>query len=150
MEDNKPTEINPGNNTETIFSNDEFDTGMYNKHIRQARNACFITAGLLLVNALFLFSKYEFDFELLWFDYMLWTVYIGGFVALGFWTNKKPYYAIIGALVLMGVFIVINAILAPLSIISFWIIKLAIIVTLVKGLQDAREAQAMKEQFQNR
>jgi hypothetical protein len=140
-------ENKPENNSETIFSENEFSMEGYDKHIRQARNACFIAAGLLLINAVILFSKYPFDVESFWLDYLLWTIYIGGFIVLGIWTKKRPYYAIIGAIILLGLFILINAIIDPATLIGGWLIKIAIIVTLVKGMRDAKQAQEMKDQF---
>lgn len=147
MEENKIQETQQDNNAGTIFTGEEFSMQGYDKHIRQARNACFIAAGLLLVNAIILFSQYPFDIELLWLDYLLWIVYIGGFIACGFWTKSKPYYAIICAMVILGLYIVINAIIDPATIIGGWIFKIAIAVTLYKGMQDAKQAQEMKEQF---
>jgi hypothetical protein len=150
MEENKSQEQLPEANTETIFSGEEFSMDGYDKHIRQARNACFIAAGLLLINALILFSKFPFDIEIFWIDYLLWTIYIGGFVACGIWTKQKPYYAIIGGMIILGLFIVVNAIIDPSTIIGGWIFKIAIAVTLYKGLQDAKQAQEMKEQFEKK
>lgn len=147
MENNKPGEVVPENNAETIFTLDEFSMQGYDKHIRQARNACFIAAGLLLINALVLFSKYPFDLEIFWVDYTLWAIYIGGFIACGLWTKQKPYYAIIGGMIILGLFIVVNAIIEPASIFGGWIFKIGITVALVKGLKDAKQAQQMKEQF---
>ncbi len=143
---NEP-EIKAENHTETIFNDTEFSMEGYDKHIRQARNACFIGAGLLLINALFLFSKYPFDIEVFWLDYLLWTLYIGGFIACGFWTKHKPYYAIIGGIIILGLFILINAIIEPKSIFGGLLFKIAIAGVLIKGLQDAKAAQEMKEQF---
>jgi hypothetical protein len=119
----------------------------YDKHIRHARNACYIGAAILLVNAIVLFYQYPFNLEVFWLDYLLWTLYIGGFIACGIWTKHKPYYAIIGGMIILGLFIVINAIIDPATIIGGWIYKLGIAVTLFKGLQDAKQAQQMKEQF---
>ncbi|MFN8250806.1 MAG: hypothetical protein U0V75_02905 [Ferruginibacter sp.] len=150
MEENKPQDPAPENNAETIFTGDEFSMEGYDKHIRQARNTLFIAAGILFLNAMILFSKFEFDLELLWLDYLLWVVYIGGFIALGLWTKKKPYYAIIGGLILFGAFIVINALLEPGTILSGLIFKIAVIVFLIKGLNDAKNAQQMKEQFERK
>lgn len=147
MEDNKPNEITPESNAETIFTPEEFSMEGYDKHIRQARNACFIGAGLLLINALLLFSKYPFDIEIFWLDYLLWTIYIGGFIACGFWTKGKPYYAIIGGMIILALFIIINAIIEPTTIISGLLFKIGIAVVLIKGLQDAKQAQQMKDQF---
>lgn len=150
MENDNQPEINPENNTETIFNEQEFSMQGYDKHIRQARNALFTAAAILLFNALLLFSKYPADLEIMWLDYLIWTIYIGGFVALAFWTKKKPYYAIIGGLVLMAVFILVNAIIDPSTIIGGIIFKIAVIIFLVKGLGDAKEAQQIKEQFSNK
>lgn len=147
MEDNKPQQITPENNTETIFTESEFNLEGYDQHIRQARKTLFIAAGILLINAIILFAKYPFDMEAMWLDYLLWTIYIGGFIALGFWTKKKPYYAIVGGLILMGVFIVVNALIEPLSMLSGIIFKIAVVLFLTKGLGDAKEAQQMKEEF---
>ena len=150
MENDNQSEIKPENNTETIFDPQEFSMEGYDKHIRQARNTLFIAAGILLVNALILFSNYSFDIEVLWLDYLLWMIYIGGFIALALWTKKKPYYAIVGGLILLGIFILVNAILEPSTIFGGIIFKIAVIVFLIKGLGDAKEAQQMKEQFDNR
>ena len=150
MENESQSEIKPENNQETIFNEQEFSMEGYDKHIRQARNALFIAAAIMLLNAIILFSNYPFDLEIMWLDYLIWTVYIVGFIALALWTKKKPYYAIIGGLVLMGVFILINAIIEPTTIFGGIVFKIAVIVFLIKGLGDAKEAQHMKDQFNNR
>lgn len=150
MENDNVPELKTENNNETIFNEQEFSMEGYDKHIRQARQALFIAAGILLLNALLLFSKYPVDMEIMWLDYLMWIVYIGGFIALALWTKKKPYYAIIGGLILMGIFILVNAIIDPGTIIGGIIFKIAVIAFLVKGLADAKEAQQMKEQFSNK
>jgi hypothetical protein len=150
MEQNDPEEIKKEDNTSTIFSEQEFSMEGYDKHIRQARNALFIAAGILLLNAVILFAQYPFDLDFMWLDYLLWVIYIGGFVALAFWTKKKPYYAIMGGLILMGIFMGINAYIDPSTIFGGIIFKIAVIVFLVKGLNNAKEAQQLKEQFDNR
>jgi len=68
-------------------------------------------------------------------------------VVLGFWTKKKPYYAIICALILYGIFIILNAVVDITSIYKGIIFKIAVIVFLIKGLKDAKAAQEMKEQL---
>ena len=147
MEENKLGDIKPEDNTQTIFSGDDFSMEGYDKHIRQARNACFISAALLLLNAVILFSKYPFDISIMWLDYLLWAIYIGGFIFCGIWTKHKPYYAIIGALCVFALFVIVNAIIDPSTIVGGWIFKIAIVVTLIKGLGDAKEAQHMKAQM---
>jgi hypothetical protein len=150
MEDNKQPESSVQQNTETIFNEDELTTIGYDKHIRQARNTLFIAAGILFINAIIFFAKYPLDIEVMWLDYLLWTIYIGGFIALGFYSNKKPYTAIIGGLILMIAFIVINALIEPMTILSGIIFKIAVFVYLTKGLNDAKYAQQVKEQLGQR
>lgn len=147
MENNNLDEQPVDQNQETIFTPDEFSLEGYDKHIRQARNTLFIAAAILLLNAVILFSKYPFDIEIMWFDYLLWAMYIGGFIVLALWTKKKPYYAIIGGLILIAVFIIVNAIIEPSTIFGGIIFKIAIIVFLIKGLGNAKEAQALKKTF---
>jgi hypothetical protein len=89
MDENKLEESKSENNTETIFTEADFDMSGYDKHIRHARNACFISASLLFINALILFSKYPFDMTIFWLDYLLWIIYIRGFVFFGFFTKTK-------------------------------------------------------------
>jgi hypothetical protein len=123
MEDNKPSEINPEKNTETIFSADEFSIQQYDKHIRQARNAIFAVAILLTLSVALMVVTSPSSYEYLWFDLLLWGAFIVIFVVLGFWTKKKPYYAIVSALALYGFFIAFNAYLDPSTIIKGILVK---------------------------
>jgi hypothetical protein len=128
----------------SIFSEEDFSIDIYDKHIRQARNAIFATAIMLLVSfiiSIALSSNYEF----MWLDYALYGFFILGFVGLGFWTKHKPYYAIISALILYGLFIAINAIADANTIFSGLIFKIIIISLLIKGLSDAKAAQEMQQ-----
>jgi hypothetical protein len=122
----------------------------YDKHIRQARNAIFVAAGILLLNVIILSFTVPPGYEYLWIDLLIWGTFIAGFIVLGLWTKKKPYSAIIGALILYGVFILLNALIDVSTIYKGIIFKVVIIVFLVKGLRDAKEAQQMKEQFEGK
>jgi len=147
MEDNKPEENNPEKNTETIFSGDEFTIQQYDKHIRQARNAIFAVAIILALSVIVMVATSPGNYEYLWIDILLWSAFIVVFVVLGLWTKKKPYYAIVSALVLYGFFIAFNAYLEPSTIMKGILVKIIIIVFLVKGLRDAKEAQRLKDEF---
>jgi hypothetical protein len=50
-------------------------------------------------------------------------------------------------MIILALFIIINAIIEPKSIFSGLLFKIGIAVALTKGLQDAKAAQEMKEQF---
>jgi hypothetical protein len=128
----------------SIFSEEDFSVDIYNKHIRQARNAIFATAIMLLISFIISMAVST-NYEFMWLDYALYGFFILAFVGLGFWTKHKPYYAIIAALILYGLFIGINAIADPKTIFSGIIFKIIIISLLVKGLSDAKQAQEMKQ-----
>jgi hypothetical protein len=86
--ENKQTDIQPEvQHEESIFSPDEFSLHGYDKHIRQARNAIFFVAGLLILNLIILGSTISEDYEYLWLDIIIWGVFIAGFIFLGFWTK---------------------------------------------------------------
>lgn len=149
MENKEITDPVPENNTETIFSGDEFKLQGYDKHIRQARNAIFVTAGILVLNLFILAATVPDSYDYLWIDFTIWGLFIAGFIALGIWTKKKPYYAIIGSLILYAVFIILNAVFDITTVYKGIIFKIIIIVLLIKGLNDAREAQQLKQQFED-
>lgn len=140
-------EISSENNTDTIFTEEDFISQGYDKHIRQARNAIYAAAIFLIINVILLVVTLPGSYEYLWIDLLLWGVFIAGFIMLGLWTKKKPYYAIVAALILYGIFIAINAVLDISTLWKGMIFKIGIIVYLVKGMSDAKEAQEMKDQI---
>jgi hypothetical protein len=134
--------------TDSIFTEEEFSMQGYDKNIRQARNAIFWVAAILLINFLILFFSLPDDYEFLWLEIAIWGTFILGFVFLGFYSKKKPYNAIVIALALYAVFIIFNAILDIHTIYRGIIFKVISIIFLVKGLRDAKEAQEMQKHFQ--
>ena len=128
-------------NEESIFTDDDFAVDIYNKRIKNAQIAIFAAGGLLLINLIILWATNKTVGDYIWFDIALWTCFIVGFVLLGVWVKKKPYYAIIGALILYAAFIGINALLEISSLWSGIILKIIIISTLISGLSDAKDAQ---------
>ena len=148
MDNNQTPEAQPTKNEESIFSGEEFNTAGYDKHIRQARNALYIAAGILVINLVILIYGYnELYVEYIWIDVVIWSLFIAGFILLGLWTKKKPYYAIIGGLILYGLFIALNAFIDITTLYKGIFMKIIIIGLLVKGINDAKAAQEMKEQL---
>ena len=148
MENKQTPESQPAKNEESIFSGDEFNMEGYDKHIRQARNALYIAAGVLTFNlVILLFSYNELYVEYIWIDITIWTLFIAGFILLGIWTKKKPYYAIISGLILYGLFIALNAFIDVNTLYKGIFMKIIIIGLLIKGINDAKAAQEMKDQF---
>ena len=147
MENRNLPEETPEKNTETIFTEEEFSTRAYDKHIRQARNAIFVAAAVLTLSLIILGATVPDYYEYFWLDCLIWGAFIVGFIILGLWTKKKPYTAIVCALVLYGLFILLNAFVDVTTIYKGIILKIVIIVSLIKGLNDAREAQAIRDQM---
>lgn len=144
MENNEIQQSDLEKKESSIFAEEDLSIGIYDKHIRQARNTIFIAAAVLLANVLILAFSLPEGYEYAWVDLGLWGVFIAAFVFLGFWTKKKPYYAIIGALILYGVFIALNAMLDITTLYKGIIMKVIIISLLIKGLSDAKSAQELQ------
>ncbi|MBC7866801.1 MAG: hypothetical protein H7X88_04635 [Gloeobacteraceae cyanobacterium ES-bin-316] len=147
MENKQPGDQSVNPNEESIFSPEEFSLKGYDKHIRQARNAIFAVAGLLVINLVILCFSLPDGYEYLWLDFSIWGVFIAGFIWLGFYTKKKPYYAIIGALCLYAAFIALNAVLDITTLYKGLLFKIITVVVLFKGINDAKEAQELQRTF---
>jgi len=130
---------------ESIFSEEEFSMEGYDKHIRNARILLFVIAGLSLLALMYVLpldGSFEKIFMLVWV-----LAFAGAFVALGFWTKKKPYTALLVALILFIAIQVLSAIGDPASLLQGWVFKIIIIVMLINGLRNAKESQRMMETF---
>lgn len=132
---------------ESIFTEQEFSMQGYDKHIRQARNAIYAVAVLLAINLVIYAFNIPEGYEYFWLDLVVWMAFIAGFVSLAVYTKRKPYYAIVAALCLYAAFIILNAVIDISTLYSGVIFKIIIIVLLVKGINNAREAQAMQDNF---
>jgi peptidoglycan/LPS O-acetylase OafA/YrhL len=129
----------------SIFSEEEFSSPCENKQIRHARNAMYFAAGALLLNLILQIAVTDVLDEFIWIDYFIWGAFIAGFVTLAIWTNKKPYTAIILAIILFVLFIVLNAILDIQTIFRGIIMKVIVIIYLTKAVNDAKEVQRYRE-----
>ena len=132
-------------NEQTIFDEKELLNSDYNKHVNQARNTMFIIAGVQILSGLI--STFRVTPDALIYVWAEVLIIAAVFVVLGLWTKKKPYSAIIGALILYALFIILNAVIDINSIYKGILFKIMIIVFLVKGINDAREAQRMQDEI---
>ena len=148
MENNKEhQDESAAENNVSIFTEEEFSTVGYDKHIHQARNAIFWVAGLLTVNVAMLFMREGEAYEYMWLDFLIYGGFIGAFIFLGFFTKKKPYTAIIMALILYTLFILLNAVIEPITLLKGILFKFITYVFLIKAINDAKEAQEMQKTF---
>jgi type IV secretory pathway component VirB8 len=58
----------------SIFSEEDFSVDIYDKHIRQARNAIFVCAGILFVSLMILIFTIPEGYDGLWMDILFWSV----------------------------------------------------------------------------
>ncbi len=153
MENNLPAE-NSNERETSIFSGEEFSAPHNYQSIKHARNAMFFAAGALLLNMIIMYFTNQ-DTEMIWVDLLVWSLFVTAFILLGVWTNKKPYTAIVLAMILYAGFIILNAALDLSTIYKGIIMKIIVIVYLVKGINDAKEIQEYdklfnKKLFENR
>jgi len=104
----------------------------------------FVIAGLQLVAATLLGISGEPGYEI---EVGVQVVIGLVFAGLAFWTKYKPYAALLMALVIyVGIFL-LSAVLDPGRIVSGLIIKVVIVVLLVRGISNAKEAEDLKKTF---
>lgn len=131
------------NPQETIFDESELLGHDYDKHVRRARKTIYVVAAVQFVFGIIMgFAGPD---ESRWITIGIMTVIAGIFAALGFWANRKPYHAILSALIFFGALILLDVIFDPASILRGIIFKIFIIVYLIMGLNNARETLRLKQ-----
>ena len=114
--------------------------------IKKARNALFITAGLVLLGEVIAISTSGAEVTPLVIGII--AVEVGVFIGLAFWTKTKPYAAIITGLILF-ILLWIAAIIVNddggQSIYKGILVKAIIIYTLVSALKPAKEWENLKK-----
>lgn len=131
---------------EDLLQPSDFSMEGYDKHIKNARNTLFVLAGLTLILNLWVLLPIDGDLAKM-ISLCIIAGVCGLFLGLAFWTKKRPYTAILIALIVYSVLIILGWILEPTSIIKGILFKIAIIVLLVRGLRNAKESQDMLEAF---
>jgi hypothetical protein len=123
------------------------------RSIRKARNALFWAGGLIFFWEMFAMFRADEGFDPFSVGF---AVLIGGsFIALGFWTRKKPYSAIMVGLVVfiayLALVVVVNGMVEGgvgilKALISGLIVKVIILVNLILPIKDAKELQQARKQ----
>ncbi|RYG40942.1 MAG: hypothetical protein EOO01_26230 [Chitinophagaceae bacterium] len=125
----------------------------YELAVKKARNALFWTAALIFFWEMY--GTYQ-QFKTIDPTVLVIALVISGiFVALAFWTKKKPYTALIGGICAFILYILLAVVINGLAeggmgifkaLMSGWIIKIIIFVNLFRPIKDARELQRAKEE----
>ena len=139
MDVNKNPVLPPGE--ESIFSENEFSTEVYDKHIRNARNILFGVAAVQFITAGV--SVYITAPHVLWQNQLIQISVAVSFFLLGLWTKRQPFTAIVIALFIYIAIWIANSVYDRSYIYKAILLKLIIIGYLVKGLKDAKAAQDM-------
>ncbi len=129
---------------ESIFAEEEFSMKGYDKHIRNARILLFVLAGLTL---LLLVNAAPFDSPGRIISGGIIVLFAGVFIVLALWTKKRPYTALLCALIFYVSIVGIAALVDPALHFQGWIWKVVIIILLILGLRNGKEAQDMMDTF---
>ena len=115
----------------------------YEKGVRKARTALFVTAGLILVGELLSVSISGLSFTPLVIGIVL--VESGIFVGLAFWTKQKPFAAIIiGLVIFVGLWALSIAVSGFKGAIGRVIVRIIIISYLISALKPAKAWEEAK------
>ena len=129
---------------ESIFTESDYSMEGYDKHIRRARNILFVIAGLNLVS---IYSLWPIDNSVKYIATGFVVFIAAVFVVLAFWTKKKPYSALLTALILYVGLQIIGAVANPMTLAQGWFGKIIVVVLLILGLQNAKETQQLLKAF---
>ncbi|HVU54345.1 MAG TPA: hypothetical protein VHD83_04790 [Puia sp.] len=129
---------------ESIFNEEDYSMEGYDKHVRHARITLYVAAGLSLLS-FFLIQNMEGDAKS--FAIGVIIVVAAVYALLGYWSNKRPFTAILTGLIFFIVLQVFNAIGDPSTILQGWYIKIAVPLFLILGLRNAKEIQDRRKAF---
>lgn len=130
----------------------ELEIRGYENTVKKARNALFWAGGLIFAWEMIAMLREGMGFEPIVFAF---AFIIGGiFVALAFWTKKKPFTALIAGLILFIIYnafvVYVNGIMeggvgVAKALFSGIIIKVVILYHLITPIKDAKALQEAKK-----
>jgi hypothetical protein len=151
MENTNQETPNPQEETH-LFSEQDFSLDGYDKNIRHARYWLFGVVALQFIWAIIMYAASpEGDIMIGGMEVSAKAVEAGIqvfigllFLGLALWSKQQPVRAFTIALCLYIGFYLLFGILNPVNFISGIIIKVFLVIALIKGLKDAKEAEDMK------
>lgn len=139
--------------TDHLSELQDLETEGYERVVRRARNALFVAGILIFFGEMI--SMYQLYAGFNAYVFTIAIVEAGIFIALGFYTAKKPYTAIVLGLTAFSIVILASMILNGMgtgaegllkALFSGIIVKVAILISLIRPLKDAKELQKIKEE----
>ncbi len=133
---------------ESVFEGIDYSMKGYDKPIRRARILLFIIAGLQLLPLFILDKELDDMSRLLVIGSSIFSSVV--FAALAFWSRSKPYPALLIALVFYLLLIgVAAALTGMMSLMQGLIVKGIVVVLLIAGVKNAKEADNIRKTFGN-
>jgi len=129
---------------DSIFEEADYSMEGYDKHVRNARIMLYILAGLVLLT---IAMVTPIDQPAKWFTVGFIVIFAAIFAVLGYWSKKKPFTAILIALILFVLLQTLSAIVEPASLLQGWYLKIIVTVLLILGVRNGKEIQDRKKAF---
>lgn len=129
---------------ESIFNEADYSMEGYDKHVRHARIALYVLAALTFCS-IALMTPVNSPERWISVGFVVFVALI--FFVLGLWSKKRPFTAILTALILFVGLQVLNGILDPSSLLQGWYVKIAVTLFLILGLRNAKEIQDRRKAF---
>lgn len=138
----------------TEFEKNEFDYAYEVKRyelekaqgvVKSGVTTLYVMAGLIFVGNLIVYATSE-KIEILIAGLLVPVI----FILLAQWSKKKPFTAMVVALVFYATILLADAFADPLSIIKGIIIKVIVIGAMIKAVKGAREAQNIMQDLEAR
>ncbi len=118
----------------------------YQTSIRKARNTLFVAAALTFIGEAFTISQYGEGFTVLTMTIIL--IEAGLFVALAFWSKKKPFAAIISGIILIILYWALSVYADPSNIFRGILVRIVMIVYLARATSDAKRWESLKKEIE--
>src|SRR5215469_12328079 len=126
-----------------LLQEEDFSMEGYDKPVKKARNVLFAIAAIQLVAGIFTGYQQDGLAGIITIGLMVLVALI--FFLLALWTKKKPFEAIITALIIYTVLMIGDAIFDPTTIIQGILFKIVVYILLISALSNAREVQRWKD-----
>lgn len=113
--------------------------------VKSGTTTLFVLAGLIAVGNTVLYFTTD-QIEILIAGVFIVAIFLG----LAFWSKKKPFTALVVALIVYVTIILADAFFDPYTILKGLLLKIIIIGALIKAIRGAKDAQNIMEEMEAR
>lgn len=138
----------PASKDESVFDGIDYSMKGYDKPVRRARIILYIIAGMQLLPLFMLGEVIDETSRMLVIGSSIFSSVV--FAGLAFWSRTKPYPALLMALVFYGVLLALAVAFTGWgSLLQGVIVKAVVVVLLIAGIRNAKEAEDVRKTFGN-